>query len=165
MIERVKEGGSVILTTHTMEEADLRCTQIGTNMCIWAQNLCYVERCLWLCLNISFFLSLFPFLSLLSLSLLLCFRLSFILSFSLFLSSLFCLSVSLFLFQGIMNYGRLRCLGSPLHLKAKFGWGYQLQFHCSPGCVQEVERYVHTNLQFATHVETYAGMPHPLSFG
>ena len=72
--------------------------------------------------------------------------------------SLFTHSLSLHsLYLGIMNYGKLRCLGSQSRLKAKFGSGYQLQFHCSPGRVQEVEQYVHTNLQYATHVETYAG--------
>ena len=56
-----------------------------------------------------------------------------------------------------MNYGKLRCVGSQLRLKAKFGMGYQLQFHCSPGRVQEVERYIAARLTAAIHVETYAG--------
>lgn len=56
-----------------------------------------------------------------------------------------------------MNYGRLRCLGSQNRLKAKFGSGYQLQFHCSPGRVSDVERFVRTNLPSVRHLETYAG--------
>ena len=56
-----------------------------------------------------------------------------------------------------MNYGRLRCVGSQMRLKAKFGMGYQLQFHCTPGRVQEVERFMGANFNIATHVETYAG--------
>ena len=58
---------------------------------------------------------------------------------------------------GIMNYGRLRCLGTQTRLKAKFGSGYQLQFHCEKGRSQEVEEFVHTQLPKAIHTETYAG--------
>ena len=56
-----------------------------------------------------------------------------------------------------MNYGRLRCLGSQNRLKAKFGTGYQLKFHCSPGRVNDVERFIQTNLSSVRHLETYAG--------
>ena len=55
-----------------------------------------------------------------------------------------------------MNYGRLCCLGSQTRLKAKFGTGYQLKFHCAPGQAPEVERFIQRNLRVATHVETYA---------
>jgi len=37
---------------------------------------------------------------------------------------------------GIMNYGKLRCLGSQNRLKTKFGIGYQLQINCAPSKVQ-----------------------------
>jgi len=33
---------------------------------------------------------------------------------------------------GIMNYGKLRCLGSQNRLKTRFGIGYQLQINCPP---------------------------------
>ena len=56
-----------------------------------------------------------------------------------------------------MNYGRLRCLGSQTRLKAKFGEGYQLKFHCRSGRIREVERYVQANVPSARHMETYAG--------
>ena len=62
-----------------------------------------------------------------------------------------------FIFSGIMNYGRLRCLGSQTRLKAKFGEGYQLKFHCMPGKIRQVERYVQANVATAKHMETYAG--------
>ena len=68
-----------------------------------------------------------------------------------------------------MNYGKLRCLGTQTRLKAKFGSGYQLQFHCEKGRSQEVEEFVQTQLPHAIHTETYAGIaftptspqPHP----
>ena len=34
---------------------------------------------------------------------------------------------------GIMNYGKLRCLGSQNKLKARFGSGYQLHINRYPG--------------------------------
>ena len=37
---------------------------------------------------------------------------------------------------GIMNYGKLRCLGSQNRLKTKFGIGYQLQINCPPSKVE-----------------------------
>lgn len=36
---------------------------------------------------------------------------------------------------GIMVGGRLRCLGSPQHLKAKFSGGFQIDARCEPGAV------------------------------
>ena len=59
---------------------------------------------------------------------------------------------------GIMNFGRLRCLGTQNRLKSKFGTGYQLAFNCAPGRVSDVEKFVGNNLQKAVHIETYAGM-------
>ena len=57
-----------------------------------------------------------------------------------------------------MNYGCLRCLGSRTRLKTKFGSGYhQLKFHCSPGKVGDVERFVQTNIRSVRRLETYAG--------
>ena len=67
------------------------------------------------------------------------------------------LHVSTCMTVGIMNYGRLCCLGSQSYLKNKFGLGYQLMFHCSPGRASNIERFVQTNLDGATHIETYAG--------
>ena len=58
---------------------------------------------------------------------------------------------------GIMNYGRLRCLGTQTRLKSKFGTGYQLQFHCERGRAAEVREFVEVNLPRAVHTETYAG--------
>ncbi len=58
---------------------------------------------------------------------------------------------------GIMNFGKLRCLGTPTRLKARFGTGYQLTFNCAPGHVEEVKNFVQINIPMAVHVETYAG--------
>ena len=44
-----------------------------------------------------------------------------------------------------------------MRLKARFGSGYQLQFHCESGRSQEVETFVKTQLPKAVHMETYAG--------
>ena len=46
---------------------------------------------------------------------------------------------------GIMNQGRLQCIGSPQHLKSKFGQGYVMKFHLAPTeehqqLLREVER-------------------------
>ncbi len=57
-----------------------------------------------------------------------------------------------------MNYGKLRCLGTQTRLKARFGSGYQLQFHCAPGRVEQVESFVQSHLPRAIHMETYAGI-------
>ena len=59
---------------------------------------------------------------------------------------------------GIMNFGKLRCLGTQSRLKTRFGSGYQLTFNCSPGQVREVENFVQLNLPNAVHVESYSGM-------
>ena len=59
---------------------------------------------------------------------------------------------------GIMNFGRLRCLGTQNRLKSKFGTGYQLAFNCAPGRVSDMEKFVGNNLRKAVHIETYAGM-------
>ena len=40
---------------------------------------------------------------------------------------------------GIMNFGRLRLLGTQNRLLAKFGTGYQLAFNCASGHVGDVE--------------------------
>lgn len=57
---------------------------------------------------------------------------------------------------GIMNYGRLSCLGTQTRLKDKFGTGYQLTFNCTPGSVANVESYVQAHVPRAVHLETYA---------
>lgn len=85
VLENIKDGRCVILTTHAMEEADHLCTRIG-----------------------------------------------------------------------IMDYGRLRCLGTQSRLKAKFGSGYQLALHAAPGRAREVQEFVQQQLPRAEHVETYA---------
>ena len=59
--------------------------------------------------------------------------------------------------SGIMNYVRLQCLGSQIHLKTKFGSGYQLKFHCIPGKVGDVERFIQTNIRSVRNLESYAG--------
>ncbi len=59
---------------------------------------------------------------------------------------------------GIMNYGRMSCLGSQTKLKDKFGTGYQLTFNCAPGCVRKVEEHVQSCIPQALHLETYAGI-------
>ena len=56
-----------------------------------------------------------------------------------------------------MNYGHLQCFGSQTCLKTKFNSGYQLKFHCSPGKVGDVERFIQTNIRSMRHLETYAG--------
>ncbi len=56
-----------------------------------------------------------------------------------------------------MNFGKLRCLGTQTRLKARFSSGYQLQFHCAPGRVEQVEGYIQSHLPAAIHMETYAG--------
>ncbi len=55
---------------------------------------------------------------------------------------------------GIMNFGKLRCLGTQTRLKARFGL---LTFNCAPGHVEEVKNFVQINIPMAVHVETYAG--------
>ncbi len=58
---------------------------------------------------------------------------------------------------GIMNFGKLRCLGTQNHLKTRFGTGYQLTFNCAPGQAMAVQDYLAINLPNAEHVETYGG--------
>ncbi|XP_065901246.1 ABC transporter A family member 9-like isoform X2 [Dysidea avara] len=58
---------------------------------------------------------------------------------------------------GIMNYGKLRCLGSQNRLKTKFGIGYQLQINCPPSKVEDVEHFMAAKLPQVVHVETYNG--------
>ena len=48
---------------------------------------------------------------------------------------------------GIMNFGRLRCLGTQNRLKSRFGTGYQLAFNCAPGRVSDVESFIRNNLR------------------
>ena len=58
----------------------------------------------------------------------------------------------------IMNFGRLRCLGTQNQFKSKLGTGYQLAFNCAPGHVSGVEKFVRNNLRKAVHIETYTGI-------
>ena len=57
---------------------------------------------------------------------------------------------------GIMNFGKLRCLGTQTRLKTRFGTGYQISFNCAPGRVREVENFVQTNIPYVVHTETYS---------
>ena len=54
--------------------------------------------------------------------------------------------ITLSLSVGIMNYGKLRCLGSQNRLKTKYGVGYQLQLNCLPqkieGCCKPTDVYI-----------------------
>ena len=59
---------------------------------------------------------------------------------------------------GIMNFGKLRCLGTQTRLKTRFGTGYKLTFNCAPGQSREVENFVQLNIPNAVHVETFAGV-------
>lgn len=57
---------------------------------------------------------------------------------------------------GIMSRGKLKCLGSPLHLKNKYGNGYQLLISCRDlASVHTVSAFVAKRFPIATHVETF----------
>jgi len=43
----------------------------------------------------------------------------------------------------VMASGKLRCLGTSLHLKNKFGLGYRLNLTCLPGRQEELKQLVH----------------------
>ena len=51
-----------------------------------------------------------------------------------------------------MVNGRLQCIGTGQHLKAKFGEGYLLEIRYSAGRLGHVQEFVHT--QFPTAKET-----------
>ena len=74
---------------------------------------------------------------------------------------------------GIMNYGKLCCLGSQNKLKARFGSGYQLHINCysgrsSGGCgwymscdsiappLTAIQQFMSSHFSSATLVEYYA---------
>ncbi|XP_065901244.1 ABC transporter A family member 9-like [Dysidea avara] len=57
---------------------------------------------------------------------------------------------------GIMNYGKLRCLGSQNKLKARLGCGYQLNINCYPGRSFGIQQFISSHLPSATLVEYYA---------
>lgn len=46
-----------------------------------------------------------------------------------------------------MARGRLQCVGSSLHLKQKFGSGYRLTIGAVPGKVEEVQKFVESNIK------------------
>eukprot|EP00434_Breviolum_minutum_P015111 symbB.v1.2.013324.t1/scaffold938.1/size150240/17 len=57
--------------------------------------------------------------------------------------------------------GQLRCLGSPLHIKTKYGSGYQLELFCEDGRgvskTQELENFVSTLASGSKLLEHHAG--------
>jgi len=57
--------------------------------------------------------------------------------------------------------GQLRCLGSPLHIKTKYGSGYQLELFCEDGRgvskTQELENFVNTLASGSKLLEHHAG--------
>jgi len=42
----------------------------------------------------------------------------------------------------IMTHGTISCMGSPLHLKNRFGHGYRVNITARPGAVEEVKQFV-----------------------
>ncbi len=142
VIENIKVGRSVVLTTHAMEEADYLCTRIGgwIGMC---QSMYMYIHCTSSCSKVK--------LGRLVTHVHVCIQWELVVF-------LFCVCQFYFVFLGIMNFGRLCCVGSQSHLKNKFGTGYELKFHCASGRAANVERFVQTNLKEAVHIETYAGL-------
>jgi len=58
----------------------------------------------------------------------------------------------------IIDHGRLQCIGTPLHLKNKFGFGYRLYVSAVPGepdSVQTVTQFVETIIPAAKLVEQF----------
>jgi len=59
---------------------------------------------------------------------------------------------------GIMALGRLRCLGTPMHLKGKFGKGYHLTVSLQPsaeaGAFEKAERFIQQNFSSKATVVT-----------
>ena len=51
---------------------------------------------------------------------------------------------------GIMAYGRLRCIGTSLHLKHKFGEGYKLEVDVKDGGVQAAQQWIQQTVPSAT---------------
>lgn len=86
IIIKYKQGRSMILTTHSMEEADIICSRIG-----------------------------------------------------------------------IMSRGRLKCLGTPLHLKSKFGEGYRLAINYLPDDEERAMEFVEKHYPDARLKENFAG--------
>jgi ABC-type multidrug transport system ATPase subunit len=59
---------------------------------------------------------------------------------------------------GIMVNGKLQCIGSPQHLKAKFGEGYLLEIrYTSPNNVTEIQAFVAQQFPDATLSESFVG--------
>jgi hypothetical protein len=57
---------------------------------------------------------------------------------------------------GIVSRGRLRCLGTPERLKARFGNGYMLAVVAAQGRVLEAETYVAQVVPRAQFLESFA---------
>jgi len=58
---------------------------------------------------------------------------------------------------GIMVGGRLRCIGTPQHIKTRFGQGYQLDIHCSedPQLNKKIETFMKQNFNGSNLVELH----------
>jgi ABC-type multidrug transport system ATPase subunit len=55
---------------------------------------------------------------------------------------------------GILNRGQLRCLGSPQHLKSKFGSGYNVQIKTSdPKNMESIKEFATANFSGAKLIE------------
>ena len=58
---------------------------------------------------------------------------------------------------GMMASGTLRCLGTPMHLKAKFGSGYTLKVSFQMRNEDKATRFIRELLPSATLLDTFAG--------
>ena len=45
---------------------------------------------------------------------------------------------------GILSQGQLKCIGTPQHLKSRFGQGYKLELQCEEGATQDVHKLVNS---------------------
>lgn len=57
----------------------------------------------------------------------------------------------------MMASGTLRCLGTPMHLKAKFGSGYTLKVSFQMRNEDKATRFIRELLPSATLLDTFAG--------
>lgn len=57
----------------------------------------------------------------------------------------------------IMTNGKLQCIGSPQHLKTKYGYGYTLEIKAPTDRVSEVQAYIHSSFSEASLLEVYDG--------
>eukprot|EP00034_Subulatomonas_tetraspora_P001419 GABW01001729.1.p1 GENE.GABW01001729.1~~GABW01001729.1.p1 ORF type:complete len:112 (-),score=3.76 GABW01001729.1:113-448(-) len=57
-----------------------------------------------------------------------------------------------------MSKGRMMCIGTPLHLKRKFGQGYDLQLQAAPGHVESADDFVRDRFPSASVTKNILGM-------